>query len=221
MKNKRFKTGDIITWRDISAEGSSWSNGLFWKQDNSFGEGIITIYYPQELLLISKTIKMSNLEIFPELDIDKINSYITGLISDEKISYPYKDVYKRISEETGEEIYTIDNFILSKVKRTDKAEWLEELIWCPSQLYCRFVDNSQKIYCIYLRWRHKDPWSAELIPCLPDGKLNYREEWEIIKTKRNYSQNDYEELKQETLDIIKDRFKEITWISSDNDIDDD
>ena len=215
--NKRFKIGDIIIWRDISIEGSPWSNGLFWKQDFSH----VTIYFP-ELLLISKTIKTSDLEIFPELDVEKINTYITGLISDEKISYPYKDIYKRISEETGGEIYAINQFILGKVIKAEKAEWLEELTWCLSQLYCRFIDNnSQKIYCIYLRWRHKDPWSVELIPCLPDGKLNYNKGWEIIKTKRDYSQNDYEELKLEALNIIRDRFKEITWLSSDNDIDDD
>lgn len=218
---KRFKIGDIITWRSILTNESSWHNGLFWKQEGEHYSGIITVYYPSSEPLISKRIKMSEVEVYPELNIEKINSYVIGLISDEKISYPFKDIQKRISDETGEEVYTIDQFILTKLERSDNIEWLEDLIWCPSQLYCRFIDNlTQRIYCIYLRWRHRDPWTAELIPCLPDGKLNYSERWEIIKTKKEYTQNDYEELKKETIDIVKGRFREITWISSNNDIDD-
>ena len=35
--------------------------------------------------------------------------------------------------------------------------------WCPSQIYYRFHDTIGKRWMIYLRWRHSDPWSAELL----------------------------------------------------------
>ena len=51
--------------------------------------------------------------------------------------------------------------------------------WCPSQIYYRFHDTLGKRWMIYLRWRHSDPWSAELLRCdeegwrFPDGE----DEW--------------------------------------------
>ena len=44
--------------------------------------------------------------------------------------------------------------------------------WCPAQLYYYFADDEGGRWCIYLRWRHEDPWTAELVRC--------NENWEFI-----------------------------------------
>jgi hypothetical protein len=41
-------------------------------------------------------------------------------------------------------------------------KWEDSFLWCPSQCYLYFSWDNVK-YCIYLRWRHNDPWTAELI----------------------------------------------------------
>lgn len=42
-----------------------------------------------------------------------------------------------------------------------KGEWLDDLIWCPSQCYYAF-DYKGTEYTIYLRWRWDNPWTADL-----------------------------------------------------------
>lgn len=42
--------------------------------------------------------------------------------------------------------------------------WYDDLIWCPSQCYYYFKHESE-MYCICLRWRHQNPWTAEIIKC--------------------------------------------------------
>lgn len=45
-------------------------------------------------------------------------------------------------------------------------EWSDDLIMCPSQCYLWF-NYLGGIHCIYLRWRHGDPWGATLVtPCV-------------------------------------------------------
>lgn len=41
-------------------------------------------------------------------------------------------------------------------------DWIDDLIWCPSQCYLYFEFNNEN-YAIYLRWRWDDPWTATLI----------------------------------------------------------
>ncbi len=36
-------------------------------------------------------------------------------------------------------------------------EWIEDLLWCPSQCYRR-IRCDGRVYTLYLRWRHEDPW---------------------------------------------------------------
>lgn len=38
-------------------------------------------------------------------------------------------------------------------------QWKEDLLWCPSQLYCDITEH----YTLYLRWRHRDPWAFYVI----------------------------------------------------------
>ena len=51
------------------------------------------------------------------------------------------------------------------------SNWLDELIWCPSQCFLNFriKDNH---YILYLRWRWDDPWRAEVIVTDETYKLN-------------------------------------------------
>ena len=42
------------------------------------------------------------------------------------------------------------------------GEWFDELIWSPSQCYCR-IQHQGMNYILYLRWRWTDPWQAYII----------------------------------------------------------
>ena len=61
-------------------------------------------------------------------------------------------------------------------------KWYDDLIWCPSQCYYYFMHDGD-MYCIYLRWRHDDPWTAEIIKCADsDFDLIYETcIWKYIK----------------------------------------
>ena len=210
-KEKRFINGDIITWQDNE---ENWHLGLYWKRDvYSYLEDKTIIYFPEESTKDYITFLFEE-SLFPATDTSLIQKYIEDLISDGKISSPMGQINKRISEKTGEEIYNISGFILPQsIEKTGEPDWHDELIWCPSQCYCKFLDNEEgKIYCIYLRWRHHDPWTSELIPCLPKGSLTYEDNWEYIETKKGYNEQEYEKLKQECIKIIKDKFPNITWL---------
>ena len=61
-------------------------------------------------------------------------------------------------------------------------KWYDDLIWCPSQCYYYFMHDDD-MYCIYLRWRHQNPWTAEIIKCA-EGDFNLNHEssiWKFIK----------------------------------------
>ena len=73
--------------------------------------------------------------------------------------------------------------------------WYDSLIGCPSQCYYYFLYQGE-MYCIYLRWRHRDPWTAEIINCAvsdfdldPDTSI-----WKYIKIPF-FEENELEELK--------------------------
>ena len=61
-------------------------------------------------------------------------------------------------------------------------KWYDDLIWCPSQCYYYFMHRDD-MFCIYLRWRHQDPWTAEIIKCAKSNfDLNYQTSiWKFIK----------------------------------------
>lgn len=78
--------------------------------------------------------------------------------------------------------------------------WRGDLYWTPSQLY-KTVTIDDKVYELYLRWRHSDPWSFK-IDMEPIAIKDYlAEEYEelmdyidnnineIIKEKVNANQN--------------------------------
>lgn len=94
--------------------------------------------------------------------------------------------------------------------KIDEFIFIEEIIYCPSQVYYYFTDNkSGEKYCIYLRWRYHDPWTSQLIRCGNDYSFSPNwEEWETIETKKQYKDDEYLELEEEVLDIVKSKFLE-------------
>lgn len=52
------------------------------------------------------------------------------------------------------------------------GNWVDDLIWCPSQLYLDVQWRTQK-YMLYVRWRHDDPWTLRIIKNYGDKN----EEW--------------------------------------------
>ena len=73
--------------------------------------------------------------------------------------------------------------------------WYDSLIGCPSQCYYYFLHQGD-MYCIYLHWRHRDPWTAEIISCaVPDFDLDPDTSiWKYIKIPF-FEENELEELK--------------------------
>ena len=158
-----------------------------------------------------KLVSIDNLDtVTPVLDPDIINKFLDN----------YKPNFlnqKYVVQKEG------DSSIVTWINKCYLTEtvtgpiWDEDLIWCPSQCYCYFVDNTtNQLWCIYLRWRHSDPWTSELIKCMPDGEfVNYEEEaWEYIGTSTVFSEDEYRKLEAECIRLIYKRFgrKNITWL---------
>ena len=59
-------------------------------------------------------------------------------------------------------------------------QWDDRLIWCPSQCYYYFKDKEGHIKCIYLRWRHNDPWTAEIAPLNEKLEFDFNAPWENL-----------------------------------------
>lgn len=63
-------------------------------------------------------------------------------------------------------------------------EFLEDIIYCPSQIEFYFHDGKH-VWCLYIRQRHGDT-CAYLVPCELDGKFIYKQKWEKIELSRDY-----------------------------------
>lgn len=96
----------------------------------------------------------------------------------------------------------------------NKPHWINDLIKCPSQCFCSFWYEGIH-YCIYLRWRHSDPWVCNLVRL--DEEFNFTNDWIPIKT-NNYSHDEYlllqDEVIYKTKRVFVDiKFDEITTIN--------
>jgi hypothetical protein len=57
------------------------------------------------------------------------------------------------------------------------SNWTDLLIWCPSQCYLN-IESNGRFFVLYLRWRHSDPWTADLIECDSDFDIhNPKYDW--------------------------------------------
>ncbi len=58
--------------------------------------------------------------------------------------------------------------------KTIFKDWSDDLIGCPSQC-SKYIKYKDQVFEIYLRWRHSDPWTAQLIgPLNPDNIDEWR-----------------------------------------------
>ena len=78
-------------------------------------------------------------------------------------------------------------------------KWEDSLMWCPSQCKFKFKYNYIN-YEIYLRWRHTDPWTIDLIEQIEDG----RQIWHDIKTPYFTSEDNLNTIKKHAfIEIMK------------------
>ena len=86
-------------------------------------------------------------------------------------------------------------------------EFLEDIIYCPSQIEFYFRDGEQ-VYCLYIRQRHGDT-TAQLVTCYGSGDFIYEGLWPDIELSRDYdiegkSYESEEAEEQEIIAIEKD-----------------
>ena len=86
-------------------------------------------------------------------------------------------------------------------------EFLEDIIYCPSQIEFYFRDGEQ-VYCLYIRQRHGDT-TAQLVTCYGSGDFIYEGLWLDIELSRDYdiegkSYESEEAEEQEIIAIEKD-----------------
>ena len=98
----------------------------------------------------------------------------------------------------------------TKLATSEELVWKEQMWRCPSQCFCYFQANGED-YCIYLRWRTEDPWEARLLPLQLEGDVNYYLHWEWLDVK-DYTHDDYKELQEESVSLIKERFGDVQWM---------
>ena len=81
--------------------------------------------------------------------------------------------------------------------------WIDDTKYpVPAQCYYYFK-NSKSYYCIYLRWRHSDPWSASLIK-FKDETLDWDEcDWCDLKVKE-YKFEELNKLKRSAKRRVKE-----------------
>ena len=86
-------------------------------------------------------------------------------------------------------------------------EFLEDIIYCPSQIYFYFRDGDN-VYCLYIRQRHGDT-TAQLVSCYGSGDFIYEGLGPDIELSRDYdiegkSYESEEAEEQEIIAIEKD-----------------
>ncbi len=86
-------------------------------------------------------------------------------------------------------------------------EFLEDIIYCPSQIYFYFRDGGA-VWCLYIRQRHGET-RAHLVSCYGSGDFIYEGLWPDIELSRDYdiegkSYESEEAEEQEIIAIEKD-----------------
>lgn len=81
--------------------------------------------------------------------------------------------------------------------------WRNELVWCPSQCEYYFHDSHGHPWCIYLRWRHRDPWQSYLVPVSFGQEFLDFFDWIPLRTSKEYKDHEIEELEKEIIQIAK------------------
>ena len=113
------------------------------------------------------------------------------------------------------------SFVKSLPRREEEIkehEWILHLdYFCPAQIYYYFHDAEGRHWCIYLRWRHSDPWTAELVRCDDSWKFITDADWVNLLEETNhipgtvtgyYREDEYEPLMEEALRKARAIFKD-------------
>lgn len=88
--------------------------------------------------------------------------------------------------------------------------------WCPAQIYYYFADAEGRRWCIYLRWRHENPWTAELVLCDENWEFIWKspDNVDLLEEKEHtpgiitgyYTDDEYPYLMRKSLKLVKERF---------------
>lgn len=97
--------------------------------------------------------------------------------------------------------------VLRKVKPIYDTimDWDDSLIWCPSQCYKR-IEYKGNQFVIFLRWRWRYPWTAEIVQCLPDNRFymhNPTNKWYRLNV-RYWKTTKLKQLKNEVDHLVKE-----------------
>ena len=97
-------------------------------------------------------------------------------------------------------------------------EFLEDIIYCPSQIEFYFRDG-EAVWCLYIRQRHGDT-TAQLVSCYGSGDFDYDALWSEIELSRDYdiegkSYESEEAEEQEIIAIEKDCLARLRVMFSD------
>ncbi len=96
----------------------------------------------------------------------------------------------------------------------EENKWLEDLIWCPSQIFYNFVDpRTNTPYQLYLRWRHSDPWTADLYTCTDRTFMNWDKRDKRLELDKIFSDDEYKDLEKYCFDKLKEIFPYIEFKS--------
>ena len=91
-----------------------------------------------------------------------------------------------------------------------QGAWRDELLWCPSQCYLNITYKSRQ-FVVYLRWRHNDPWTAELVECVPNGDFEMIKdnpfEWLKLQVKEWGQDDDLKLIKCDAIEMVKSIIK--------------
>ena len=96
-----------------------------------------------------------------------------------------------------------------RVTPTTTPVWDNDLIMCPSQCYCYFETLGNK-YCIYLRWRWDEPWSAQVVPCDENWEFDYDSDWRELDVPF-ITHDDYKRLQKRCVKKVVDIFDNVKW----------
>jgi hypothetical protein len=96
----------------------------------------------------------------------------------------------------------IREYRVRNCKFATSSDWNDDLIWCPSQCIKK-ISYKKRHFVIYLRWRHSDPWTADLIECKTDGKYNYDNAKWIQLPVKFWTDEQLSEIKEDAEYLVK------------------
>lgn len=168
-----------------------------------------------KFIITNKTASITALQKHLEIDCNRAERIISeledaGLIGPQEGKEPRKVLFDNML-----------SFVKSLPKREEEIrehEWILHLdFFCPAQIYYYFHDVEGRRWCIYLRWRHSDPWTAELVRCDDSWEFITEEGWvnlleEAVHVPGTvtgyYREDEYEPLMEEALKKAKAMFKD-------------